>query len=393
MREAGYTRLHRSGSPRSQRTVTQQRAEVVVVGAGIAGASLAYVLAEAGMTDVVVLEREAQPGTHATGRSAATLVEIDPIPTLQRLKMVGARFFHAQPAGFSEHEVLERRGVLALFDDPLWSVMRDRARVGADLATQPLEPAAASARVGGLLDTSSFDGAAWFPDDGYLDVHELLQSYMRHARRRGVRFRTGCEVRGIERTGGRCAGVVTADGTIAARWVVNAAGAWVEQVAAFAAAMPIAFAPLRRSAVVFPAPDGVDTATWPLVWSEPHHLYFRAEPTGLLFSPMDETPQPPSDVHADDDMVAEGLERLRTLAPALVPRTLSRRWAGLRTFSPDRVPVVGEDPTLPGFFWLAGQGGCGIETSPAVGRIAAELLLEGRTEVFDASLLAPGRFG
>lgn len=361
-----------------------------MIGAGIAGASLAYFLAEAGMTDVLVLEREAQPGTHATGRSAATLVEIDPIPTLQRLKTAGARFFQAQPAGFSEHQILERRGVLALFRDPLWSLLRDAAP--GELGAEPLAPPAASARVGGLLDPSSFDGGAWFPDDGYLDVHELLQSYVRHARRRGVRFRTGSEVRGIERAGGRCTGVVTADGGVAARWVVNAAGAWVEQVAALAGAMPIAFAPLRRSAVVFPAPDGVDTGAWPLVWSEPQHLYFRAEPTGILFSPMDETPQPPSDVHADDVMVAAGLERLRTLAPALVPRTIARRWAGLRTFSPDRVPVVGEDPTLPGFFWLAGQGGCGIETSPAVGRLAAELLLEGRTSVFDASLLAPARF-
>ncbi len=368
--------------------MAREQTEVVIVGAGIAGASLAYFLAEAGTTDVVVLERETQPGTHATGRSAATLVEIDGIPTLQRLKMLGARFFHAQPVGFSEHDVLERRGVLALFREPLWSVLRADPQPGAE----PLQPAAASARVGGLLDPTGFDGAAWFLNDGYLDVHELLQSYMRHARRRGVTFRTGCEVRGIARVDDRCAGVVTSEGTIAARWVVNAAGAWVGQVAALAGALPIPFAPLRRSAVVFPAPDGVDTGTWPLVWSDPHQLYFRAEPTGLLFSPMDETPQPPSDVHADDVRIAEGLERLRTLAPALVPRTLTRRWAGLRTFSPDRVPVVGEDPTLPGFFWLAGQGGCGIETSPAVGAIAAELLRAGRTSMFDASLLAPARY-
>lgn len=368
--------------------MTQSRAEIVVIGSGIAGASLAYFLAEAGMTDVVVLEREAHPGMHATGRSAATLVEIDAIPTLQQLKMLGARFYHAQPDGFSEHQILERRGVLALFRDPVWSVMRDHTQPG----SEALVPDAANARVGGLLDTSSFDGAVWFPDDGYLDVHELLQSYMRHARSRGVAFRTDSEVRAIVRDGDRVTGVETSDGTIAARWVVNAAGAWVGQVAALAGALPIAFTPLRRSAVVFPAPDGVDTGTWPLVWSDPHHLYFRAEPTGILFSPMDETPLPPSDVHADDAMIAEGLERLRALAPAIVPRTLSRSWAGLRTFSPDRVPVVGEDPTLRGFFWLAGQGGCGIETSPAVGRIASELLLDGRTSRFDANLLAPSRF-
>jgi len=368
--------------------VTQSRAEIVVVGAGIAGASLAYFLSEAGMTDVVVLERESHPGTHATGRSAATLVEIDAIPTLQQLKMLGAQFYHAQPDGFSEHQVLERRGVLALFREPVWSVMTRHLQPGAEA----LGPDAANARVGGVLETSCFDGALWFADDGYLDVHELLQSYMRHARRRGVTFRTGAEVRAIESGGGRVTGVVTDDGTIACRWVVNAAGAWVGQVATLAGALRIPFDPLRRSAVVFPAPAGVDTGMWPLVWSDPHHLYFRAEPTGILFSPMDETPLPPSDVHADDEMIAEGLERLRSLAPSIVPRTLLRSWAGLRTFSPDRVPVVGEDPTLRGFFWLAGQGGCGIETSPAVGRIATELLLDGRTSRFDARLLAPSRF-
>ena len=374
--------------------MADDRADVVIIGAGIAGASLAYFLTEAGVTDVIVLERETQSGVHATGRSAATLVELDPIPTLQRLKTLGAAFFHDQPAGFSEHAVLERRGVLALFREPLWNSMRTRrAELERDgLRLEALAPAEASALVDDLLEVSAFDGAAWVPADGYLDVHELLASYVRHARRRGAVFRHSAEVLGFDTTRGRCRAVRTGEGEIAASWVVNAAGAWVGKIGELAGAAPIPFAPLRRTAVTFAAPAGADTGRWPLVWSEPHNFYFRAEPTGLLFSPMDETPMPPCDPHADDLAIAEGLERLRALAPAMVPRSLARRWAGLRTFSPDRVPVVGEDPELPGFFWLAGQGGCGIETSPALGAIAADLLTSRRTARFDAALLAPGRF-
>ena len=124
-----------------------------------------------------------------------------------------------------------------------------------------------------------------------------------------------------------------------------------------------------------------------------HSIYFRPDAAGVLFSPMDEEPMGPCDASPDDVVIAGGLERLGHLAPNLVPRTLRQRWAGLRTFSPDRVPVVGEDPQLPGFFWLAGQGGCGIETSPAMGQIAADLLMMGKTEHFDQRLLAPTRFG
>ena len=111
-----------------------------------------------------------------------------------------------------------------------------------------------------------------------------------------------------------------------------------------------------------------------------------------MLSPMDEEPVAPCDPKPDDAVIAAAIERLRALAPTLVPRSIRRRWSGLRSFSPDRAHVVGEDPERPGFFWLAGQGGCGIETSPAVGRIAADLIVDGRTEVFDAERIAPGRF-
>jgi D-arginine dehydrogenase len=369
----------------------RSRFEVIIVGGGIAGASLAYFLAERGLTDVLLLERESQPGHHATGRSAAVLAELDAIPTLQRLKVLSASFLRNPPAGFADAPLLEPAGIMGLFREPAWSAFRQLAPLVEQGGTrlELLSPAEAVARVPALL-PDRFDGAVLVPDDGHIDVHALLWGYLGHARRRGVEQRFGVEVRGIRVDAGRCTGVVTDAGTLGARWVVDAAGAWAGRVAALAGAAPIPMVPHRRTIVVFDVP--VDVRRWPMVASEADHLYFAPESGGLKLSPMDEDPMEPCDPQPDERVIAEGLARLATLAPSLVPRTLRRRWSGLRTFAPDRVHVVGEDPRVPGFFCLAGQGGCGIETSPIIGQIAADLILDGQTERFDAALLAPDRF-
>ena len=365
--------------------------DVVVVGGGIAGASLAYFLAERGVTDVLLLERESQPGSHATGRSAAVLAELDPISTLQELKVGSAGFLRRPPPGFAETPLLEPSGIMILLREPFWSALRQLAplieQAGTRLAL--LSPADAAARVPVLL-AERFDGAVLLPEDGHIDVHALLWGYLRQARRRGVEQRLGVEVRGVRVEHGRATAVVTADGEIAARWVANAAGAWAGAVAALAGAAPIPLVPHRRTIVVFDV--RLDARAWPMVASDADQLYFAPESGGLKLSPMDEEPTEACDPQPDDMAVARGFERLAGLAPLLLPRALRRKWAGLRTFAPDRVPVVGEDPRVRGFFWLAGQGGCGIETSPLIGQIAADLLVDGRTERFDARRLAPARF-
>jgi D-arginine dehydrogenase len=373
--------------------MTRAHFEVVIVGGGIAGASLAYFLGEQGVRDVLRLEREAQPGRHATGRSAAVLMELDPVPTLQRLKVLSAPFLRHPPTGFCDTRILTPSGILVLLRGPLWEALRAMgpAFEQTGIALRVCTPADAVERVPVLV-PERFDGAVLLPEDGHLDVHALLHAYLRHARARGATVRAGTEVRGLLRDArGRCSGVVTAAGEVRARWVVNAAGAWAADVGRLAEAAPIPLVPHRRTIVTFAAPDDLDVRTWPLVASEADSLYFAPESGGLLLSPMDEEPMPPCDPPSDDGAVAEALERLRMLAPRLAPRALRRRWAGLRTFAPDRVPVVGEDAACPGFFWLAGQGGCGIETSPAMGRIAAELIVSGRATQLDAALLAPER--
>lgn len=367
--------------------------EVIIIGAGIAGASLAYFLTDRGVGDVLILEREPQPGYHATGRSAATLVEWDLVPPMQLLKALGASFLRRPPAGFSDHALVDTVGVIVTFQDALWQTVQARIPAMRENGTsiEYLSAAAVIERVP-VLAPAYVDTAVLLPEDGHIDVHELHWSYLRHAAQRGAARRCGVEVRGLRVHDGRCHAVETTAGTFTARWIVNAGGAWAEPLAAMANAAPIRFTPYRRHIVTFAAPEGLDVRRWPLVTNESQQLYFKPESGGLLASPMDETPLRPCDVQPDELLVAETLDKLGRLAPPLLPKTLRRRWAGLRTFAPDRVCVVGEDSRIQGFFWLAGQGGCGIETSPAVGQLAADLLIDGRTSRVDAAIYSPARF-
>jgi D-arginine dehydrogenase len=369
-------------------------ADVVIVGGGIAGASLAYFLGTHGGASVVLLEREAQPGHHATGRSAAVLAEVDPVPTLLDLKVAGGRFFRTPPPGFSEDPLLERSGLLVLLRDIEWEMLDAAAAALRErgVTAEVLAPTDAT-RLVPVLRPERWAGAILLPDDGRLDVHALLTSYLRHARAHGAVTQWRATVAAILRDGERCVGVRTADGDVLhARWVVNAAGAWAAEIGRLAEAMPISLVPHRRTIVVFDPPGDIAVRDWPFVSCDQDGVYFAPESGGVLVSPMDEEPMAPQDAHADERQIAEAFERLGRVAPALVPRHVRRAWAGLRTFTPDRVPVVGEDPTRPGFFWLAGQGGCGIETSPILGRIAADLITSRRTATFDAARLAPERF-
>jgi D-arginine dehydrogenase len=367
--------------------------EIVIVGAGIAGASLAYFLAERGRADVLLLEREPQLAYHATGRSAATLAELDANPTLMELKILSAPFLRDPPPGFSEQPLLRRTGVLAVFPPAAWGAMEPLTPLlaAAGLHFQLLGAAEVLARVP-VLAPAAIGGGLLVPDDGRLDVHEILSSYLRRARRAGVEQRLGAEVTGIVVEGGRCRGVRTAAGEVRAGLVVDAGGAWAGVIARQAGASPITLTPHRRTLVTFAPPAGLDVAGWPLVASDADSLYFAPEAGDVMLSPMDEDAMEPCDPRPDDVVIARALDRLAALAPALVPQTIRRKWSGLRTFAPDRVHVVGEDPRLPGFFWLAGQGGCGIETSPVIGAVAADLIVTGRTDRFDARRLAPARF-
>jgi len=371
----------------------REQFEVVIIGGGIAGASLAYFLAARGHGDVLILEREEQPGYHATGRSASVAEEVDPVPCTRLLKVLGTRFLREPPPGFTDSPLLDETGILMLYAGEEWSELQrlTPAMEQDGTVVELLSNAEVMSRMP-VLAPEHFDGGLYLPKDGRIDVHALLTAYLRHAGRGGAELRTGVEVIGIQAEDGRCTGVATSTGIVDARWVVNASGAWAGPIAQMAGAAPISITPKRRTVITFAPPDGIDVTRWPLVANETHHFYFAPESGGLLASPMDQTPTDPCDARPDELTVAETIDKIQRLAPTLAPRSIRRKWAGLRSFAPDDGFVVGEDPVVPGFFWLAGQGGAGIVTSPAVGAIAADLLLDGTTERLDPAPLSPRRF-
>ncbi len=201
--------------------------DVIIIGAGVAGISLSYFLTERGVTDILILERESQPAYHATGRSAAVLVELDTIPALHQLKVRSAGFFRDPPSGFSEYPLLQQSGALLLFGGPMWDMLRQAAQSLGEMGTrlELLSPAEAVARVP-VLSEEHFEGAVLLPEDGQMDVHQLLQSYTHHARKRGAVQQLNTEVEAIRVENGRSVGVETRAGAFRARWIVNAAGAW-----------------------------------------------------------------------------------------------------------------------------------------------------------------------
>jgi D-arginine dehydrogenase len=205
-----------------------------------------------------------------------------------------------------------------------------------------------------------------------IDVDRLLQGYVRLLRRHGGRLATGTRAEEISRRDGVWR-LRTAAGEFEAPIVVNAAGAWADRVAVLAGIAPLGLTPLRRSAAILPAPEGHDVTRWPAVCSMSETWYAKPEAGKLMVSPADEDPVEPHDAWPDDMVLAEGLDRYEQAVTLPVTR-VERTWAGLRTFAPDRTPVVGFDPASEGFFWLAGQGGYGIQTAPALSRLAAALI-------------------
>jgi D-arginine dehydrogenase len=371
-----------------------QQREVVIVGAGVAGASLAYFLARSGVRDVVVLERESAAARHASGRSAEALVEVEPDPLWQPLVTEGAAFLRTPPPGFAPLPLLRATGELNLLDalerERLAAALPDLARQG--IAIEIVAPDEVRRRYP-FITEPELAGAAWAPGSGRIEVAALIAGYLAGAREAGAELWLDAGVTAVEREAGRVTGVVTARGPLRCRTLVCAAGAWAGELAAMAGALPIHMQPLRRTVVSFDAPPGMAVRHWPLVAHESRLIYIAPEGDGLLACPMDEDPVDPCDAQPDPARIALALERLGRLAAPLRPDRIRTARAGLRTFAPDRRLVMGPDPMCPGFFWLAGQGGWGIETSPAVGRMAATMLAGGATRDADvAARLAPERF-
>ncbi len=214
--------------------------------------------------------------------------------------------------------------------------------------------------------------AALDPDSADIDVHELHQSFLRRTRALGGRIVLGAPVREARVNGGGFWHVSTAQETFFAPVVVNCAGAWGDEFASLAGVRPIGLKPLRRTAMRVEAPTGANVTQWPVAIDVDEEFYFKPEAGALLLSPADEHESPPCDVQPEELDVAIAVDRFERATTLRVER-VTRRWAGLRVFTSDRTPALGFDDSIKGFFWLVGQGGYGIQTSPALGRIAAAL--------------------
>jgi D-arginine dehydrogenase len=370
-----------------------ERYDFAVVGAGIAGASVACELARSAR--VVLIERESQAGYHTTGRSAALFSGIYGPAQIRALSRASLPFFRNPPAGFAATPLLSPRGVLMIARaGQLPHLEAMRREVAGRGSVEVLEGSALRAMMP-LLREGYAAAALCEKDASDIDVHALHHGYLRAFRAAGGRLELDDGVVALERSGGGWR-VGARRGTFMAGVVVNAAGAWADEVAQLAGAQPMGLSPRRRTAVTVRAPDGTDPSRWPMAVDIEEKFYLKPESGRLLLSPADETPSPPCDAQPDELDIAVCIDRVET-AFDLGVRAIESKWAGLRTFAPDRNPVVGFDPAVAGFFWLAGQGGYGIQTAPAMARLAAALAL-GReapadivAEGVDARALAPAR--
>ncbi len=359
--------------------------DFVIIGAGIAGASMGWELA--GQRRVLLLERESQPGYHTTGRSAALYSATYGTPNIRALTRASRAFYDAPPPEFGGAPILTPRGVVYLAGPDQLDLL-DAAyaeilplnpgvrRLTRDelLAELPcLRPEAVAA---GMSEPGAAD----------IDVHALHQGYLRGLRQRGGAIRCNAEVTGLQRLDDGWRVTLAGGEAITAGAVVNAAGAWADVVAALAGVPPIGLEPRRRTAFTFPVPAGMDAGRWPAVIGIDESYYFKPDAGQLLGSPANADPVAPHDVVPEELDVALGIHRIEQVTSFQIRRP-SHSWAGLRSFVADGDMVIGWDNHVPRFFWLAAQGGYGIQSAAGAALLARQLALD---EPLSASLVEEG---
>ena len=347
------------------------QADITIIGGGMAGAAAAYFLSRGAA--VVLLEREEAPGLHSSGRSSEQFTVGISADTMRRLAQASRSFLKNPPSGFAPIPLLAPRGCLTVgradqqaslqwLHGRLTGVGADARYVDRNEALQ-LFPA---------LRAEKFDSGVLEPGAMDIDVSTLLQAYLRGAKANGAKILTNASANAIERKSGKWVVTIPA-GEVASSMILNAAGAWVDEITKLAGLAPIGLTPHRRTAFTF-LPSGIDASRWPHVSNVDYHWYVSPRGDSLVGSLADAVPVPPGDVYPDDMDVAQGIENIEQDTTFKIDRPLSK-WAGLRNFVADKNPVCGTREDADGFFWLAGQGGCGILTSPALGQAAAALML------------------
>jgi D-arginine dehydrogenase len=347
-----------------------EQSDFLIIGGGIAAASVGYWLAPHGR--VTLLERESQPGYHSTGRSAALFMESYGTPQVRALTMASRAFFANPPEGFSEHPLISPRGAMMVATQgeeaalaEQWEVFRSvtpHARLLSRDEACALVP---------VLRPEKVLGAVLEPDAADMDVDAIHQGFLRGLRRAGGQVVCKAEVTALARAGSVWR-LEAGGNTYEAPVVINAAGAWADVVAALAGVPLIGLEPRRRSAFIFAPPEGINSAAWPLAGGIAESWYFKPDAGMLLGSPANADPVAPQDIQPEELDIAMAIHHIEEMTTLTIRRP-TRTWAGLRSFVADGDLVGGFDPDAPGFFWVAAQGGYGIQTSAAMGEACAAL--------------------
>lgn len=362
--------------------------DIVIIGGGIAGISLAARCAP--MMSVTCLERETSLGYHSTSRSAA--VYIPNYGTALLRWLIGMSGDALAGDAIVDGGVTSHRGELALVTEAEADALA--AYMDGSTGLAEITPHEAQ-ELCPILRTEPFVSAVYEASAADIDVDKLFQGFIRMARQAGADIHTGQEVLSLTKTGSTWR-IETKTDRFETPIVVNAAGAWAGELAMHAKASPITITPCRRSAAMIPLADGLDPSPWPMIASISEAWYAKPDAGRLMVSPADQDPIAPCDAWVDDMVLAEGIDRFEKATTVTVTR-VEQQWAGLRSFAPDHDPVVGFDPVATGFFWLAGQGGNGIQTAPALSQLAADLITGAAVQdaVSDVDLISgllPERF-
>lgn len=347
--------------------------DIIILGAGMAGASLAWRLAGSGAS-VLLIEREAQPGYHSTGRSAALFMESYGPPQVRALTRASRSFYLHSPPGFADVPLIQPRGAMYVAmhgQEAALAALREEL-IGACPELQSLDASQTLERVP-VLRAELLAGALYDPNAQDMDVHAIHQGFLRGAKAGGVTLRSGRALTRARHEQGAWSLEFESGEKLRATCVVNAAGAWVDEVAALFGATPIGIESRRRSAFTFRSPEGVNATEWPAVISVNEDWYLKPDAGQILGSPANADPVSPHDVQPEELDIAMGIHRIEE-ATSLTIRRPASTWAGLRSFVPDGEIVIGFDDACPGFFWLAGQGGYGIQSAAGASLLAASLV-------------------
>ncbi|MDQ0670354.1 FAD-binding oxidoreductase [Pseudomonas sp. W2I6] len=348
------------------------QADYLIIGGGIAGASAGYWLSH--HARVIVLERESMPGYHSTGRSAALYIAAYGTPQVRALTLGSRAFFDQPPAGFAEHPLLTPRGELLvdLIGDP-GELQRQYLSAKALVPETRLLDVEESMAMMPILRREKVHGGIYDPTVCDIDTDALYQGYLRGIRRNGGEIHTDSEVQKLTRDAQGLWQVRTAQQHFSAPVIINAAGAWADHIGELAGAQKIGLQPKRRSAFVFSPPAELNIHAWPELAALDGSFYMKPDAGMFLGSPANADPVEPHDVQPEELDIATGIYHIEE-ATTLSIRRPARTWAGLRSFVSDGDLVCGFDPQVEGLFWIAAQGGYGIQTSPAMGQASAALV-------------------